>query len=361
MSEFSTPLKYINKEHILEEAGKYIKCFGVSAFIIGTQKSLAATEEILSASLGSAGIQYNSRLFEGYTEYEKADEYVKAVKEANADVIIGTGGGRVLDFAKAVAYNSGLKTVTIPTIAATGAAYRANPVMYDANGGYVDTLIADFAPVLVLVDPGIIIRSPVRYLYAGILDSWAKYYETLPYRDVYSRDIHLNFAYGTSKAAHDYLKNHLEEIIDAHKNGVINQTFTEALDAIIAYPGLAGSYKNGVGFAGFAHPFYNSVTRKRKTRAKLHGEIVAYGVLAQLILEKRAPEEFAEIFELFTRAGFHYTAFDIGITDREVLYDVAKDIWNCEHENFKFLSHITSWDQYADAIKIIDEALGGMV
>ena len=58
----------------------------------------------------------------------------KAAKEHKADVIIGVGGGKAMDTAKLVAHQLELPVVTIPTSAATCAAWTALSNVYSEAG-----------------------------------------------------------------------------------------------------------------------------------------------------------------------------------------------------------------------------------
>ena len=63
-----------------------------------------------------------------------AEEYAGKCLAAGCDEVVGVGGGRIMDFSKAMAETAGLGTVNIPTSIATCAAFTAMSVMYTPEG-----------------------------------------------------------------------------------------------------------------------------------------------------------------------------------------------------------------------------------
>lgn len=94
-------------------------------------------------------------------------------------VVIGVGGGTLLDSAKVLARRTGVPLVAIPTIAATCAAWTPLSVWYSDAGQALNFEIFDDANFLVLVEPRIILNAPAEYLLAGIGDTLAKWYEAV--------------------------------------------------------------------------------------------------------------------------------------------------------------------------------------
>ena len=64
-----------------------------------------------------------------------------------------------------------------PTVASTDSACSARSVIHAADGGVERIRFYGRSPDLVVVDTGIIVRAPARFLVAGMGDALATYFE----------------------------------------------------------------------------------------------------------------------------------------------------------------------------------------
>jgi glycerol dehydrogenase len=87
------------------------------------------------------------------------------------------------------------------------------------------------------------------------------------------------------------------------KLAVERKMITPAVEAIVeANTLLSGLSSENGGHAG-AHSIHNGLTTLPATRNKLHGEKVAFGVLAQLVLEGRPTRDIREVQEFCFSVG----------------------------------------------------------
>ena len=101
------------------------------------------------------------------------------VRGNGIDVVIGIGGGKIFDTAKAVAFFADLPVIICPTVAATDAPCSALSVIYTDEGTVDSYLHLKTNPALVLMDSAIIAASPVRLTVSGMGDALSTYYEAL--------------------------------------------------------------------------------------------------------------------------------------------------------------------------------------
>ncbi|MDX6018744.1 oxidoreductase [Scandinavium sp. V105_16] len=204
---------------------------------------------------------------------------------ANPSVVIGVGGGTVLDTAKAVARRRGVPFVGLPTVAATCAAWTPLSVWYNDAGQALQFEIFDDANFLVLVEPEVILNAPAEYLLAGIGDTLAKWYEAVvlaPTPDELPLTVRLGL--NSARAIHDVLLEHSEAALADQRQGTLSQAFLDVVDAIIAGGGMVGGLGERYTRVAAAHAVHNGLTVLPQTEKYLHGTKVAYGILVQSAL-----------------------------------------------------------------------------
>ncbi|EKS7212489.1 oxidoreductase [Enterobacter ludwigii] len=203
----------------------------------------------------------------------------------NASVVIGVGGGALLDTAKAVARRLGVPVVAIPTIAATCAAWTPLSVWYNDAGQALQFEVFDDANFLVLVEPHIILKAPAEYLLAGIGDTLAKWYEAVvlaPQPEHLPLTVRLGI--NGALAIRDVLLSRSEEALADQQRGEATQAFRDVVDAIIAGGGMVGGLGERYTRVAAAHAVHNGLTVLPQTEKYLHGTKVAYGILVQSAL-----------------------------------------------------------------------------
>lgn len=317
MLKIKTPELYLNEPGILSRSGKYIIKYGSSPLIIGSETALKAVGNSFWNSLKEHCISTNKTYtFSGYPSEDQFQNYASLIRENGCDSIIGIGGGRVLDTAKAAGNITGVPVITIPTIAATCAAWAAVTIQYDNEGSYVKARWNERTARLILADTEVIFKSPVRYLFSGVVDTFAKFYETRPGIESQPESYPTALSYKGSKIAFDILKKEtFQAIYDAGQN-IFGQAAKDVVDAIIYLAGYCGSFADdSVNYRTFAHPFYHCSARLPHTRHRLHGEKVAFGIISQLFLENRPEREIKETIALFDSFHAAFSLEDLGIKD----------------------------------------------
>jgi glycerol dehydrogenase-like iron-containing ADH family enzyme len=313
MVQIKTPEKYINEENIIQSAGKYISAISPRAIIIGGKTALETVGERFFQSLLDSGVLFNTEQFSGYATKEAIDYLTEITKGIDIGVVVGVGGGSVLDVAKAVAENSGLPVVTIPTIAATCAAWSALSVIYDEDGKVTDHILLKSSPRVVLVDPKILVEAPIRFLQSGIGDTIVKWYETAPNNKRDEYDVAFQVSLNTAKYSLTVLETHAVQAIQDNKEKRITRAFLEVVDSIIALAGLVGSINSGRFRFASSHAIHDSITSLPETHGSLHGEKVIFGLIAQFILEGKSELEIIQLISTLNELNLPVTLNQIGV------------------------------------------------
>ncbi|MFN6066301.1 MAG: iron-containing alcohol dehydrogenase, partial [Pseudanabaena sp.] len=239
----------------------------------------------------------------------------RLVLQENPHVIVGIGGGKVLDTAKLVAHQCQLPIVTVPTTGATCAAWTALSNVYDAHGAFEYDVTLDRCPEMMFVDYDVIATAPKLTLVSGIGDAIAKWYES-SVSSGSSEKTMVIAAVQEARILRDILFQKSAEAI-ANPN---SQAWREVVDASVCLAGAIG----GIGGANCrtvaAHAIHNALTHLHQTHGTLHGEKVAYGILVQLRLEECQGNQLAassrhQLLKFYQEIGLPTTLTDLGLSE----------------------------------------------
>ncbi|WP_138205591.1 glycerol dehydrogenase [Haloimpatiens lingqiaonensis] len=320
------PGKYVQGRGELGNIKEHAKSLGKSFFIIASPNGIKRTKPVVEKSFQGENVKLAFESFNGECSKGEIERLRQGVKENNSDVIIGIGGGKIFDTAKAVAYYENIPVVIVPTIASTDAPCSALSVIYTDEGVFSEYLLLPKNPDLVLVDTGIVSKAPARLLVAGIGDALATYFEAR----ACLRANALNMAGGNiTKAAYalaELCYNTLLEDGLKAKLAVEKGVCTVAVENIIE----ANTYLSGIGFESgglaAAHAIHNGFTVLSQCHHLYHGEKVAFGTIVQLVLENSSMEEIEEVIGLCLDLDLPVTLEDMGIKEvkEEEIREVAK-------------------------------------
>ena len=174
---FASPGKYIQGYDELSRIKKHIGHLGGSFFVLASAGRLADLQATIRASFKDSDTPLVFEKFGGECSKPETERLRELVKANKCDVIVGMGGGKVMDTAKAVAYYEKLPVVIVPTVASSDAPTSAMVIYYTEDGTFQEVLLTRRNPNVVLVDTRIIANAPVRMLVAGMGDALATFFE----------------------------------------------------------------------------------------------------------------------------------------------------------------------------------------
>ena len=296
------------------------------ALILAGNSAITLLSETWSRSLGHSGIVFEIQRFGGECSASEIERVKAAARGSGARVVIGAGGGKVLDTARAVASDLNLAVVNCPTVASSDAPCSALSVVYTDDGVFHEYRFYRRNPDLVLVDTQVIAQSPPRLLVAGMGDALATWFEAKTCVDGNIRNMRGGASTQSALALAELCYRTLLNDGADGLRAVQTQVVTPALERLVE----ANTLLSGLGFESSglaaAHAVHNGLTAAPPTHAFFHGEKVAYGVLVQLILEGKSRSLLAQVLEFATGVGLPVTLADIGLgeVDRETLRQIAE-------------------------------------
>ena len=321
---FISPSKYVQGPGELAHLGSYVKAYGAHALVVISAGGLRRSGDVISASFAEAGVELTYDNFNGECSQAEIDRLVEVYRSAGTDVVVGVGGGKIFDTAKAVAAAVDAPVVIVPTIAATDAPCSALSVIYTDEGQFKEYQFFKQNPNLVLMDTDVISASPVRLTVSGMGDALATYFEA---RACKRSDATTCAGGHVTEAAMALAQLCYETLISdglKAKLALEAGACTESVEKIIeANTLLSGLGFESAGLAG-AHAIHNGMTALPETHAYYHGEKVAFGTLTQLVLENA--DELYEVLDFCVEVGLPVTFAQLGVEDAsyERVLEVAK-------------------------------------
>ena len=310
-----SPAKYLQGPDASTLFGQYAKNLADSFFVIADDFVMKLAGEKVLEGLHSHNISCHAERFNGECSHVEINRLIAILKQHGCRGVVGIGGGKTLDTAKAIGYYQKLPVVVIPTIASTDAPTSALSVIYTEAGEFEEYLIYPKNPDMVVMDTAIIAKAPVRLLVAGMGDALSTWFEAKACFDARATSM----AGGQSTAAalslarlcYDTLLAEGEKARLAAQAGVV----TDALERIVE----ANTYLSGIGFESSglaaAHAIHNGFTILEECHHLYHGEKVAFGTLAQLVLQNSPMEEIETVLGFCQKVGLPVTLVQMGVKE----------------------------------------------
>ena len=320
-----SPNRYVQGRGELKNLPEHANKLGKKLFVIISASGLKRVRDLLEKSFENTGMELVFEEFQGECCETEIKRLGSRFQENKCDLVVGVGGGKIHDSAKAAAYYQGAPVVIIPTIASTDAPCSALSVIYSETGVFERYLFLNSNPDLVLVDTDIIAAAPSRLLVSGMGDALATYFEA---RAVAASGA-LSCAGGKpTKGALALAKLCYETLLEdgvKAKLAVEAGACTQAVENIIE----ANTYLSGIGFesgglAG-AHAIHNGLTVIKDCHHLYHGEKVAFGTLTQLVLENAGQKLLEEVIGFCMDVGLPTTFAELGMArpDKDLLMEAA--------------------------------------
>ncbi|MFZ4874047.1 glycerol dehydrogenase [Janthinobacterium sp. Mn2066] len=307
------PGRYIQGQGVMARLGTEVAAFAARAVVVLDGGVFAILQGAIAAALDG---KVKAELVRHGGECSDAEiaRIVGLGRAAGAGAIVGIGGGKALDTAKAAAHGLGVPAIIVPTIASSDAPCSALAVVYNEDGGVAYDKFLPRNPDLVLVDTAIISQAPSRFLIAGIGDALATYYEADSCRDSGAFNClgmpGLEVAHAIARACRDTIF-------------AFGAAAVAECDAKTAGPALervveANILLSGIGFesggVASAHGIHHGLCELPDVHHHLHGEKVAIGVLAGLKLRGKE-DEFQRVLAFCQSVRLPTRLADIGITE----------------------------------------------
>ena len=286
--------------------------------IIG-QKTIVISEEFLigiykekitdiSRDFGNAEI-----LAMNSASFDEAVSIAKKVCVEDIKVIIGIGGGRVLDTAKYAAHISKAVYICMPTSLSNDS--LASPFSVLETYGKARKTFDCKIPTAIIVDTNMIINAPEGQTLSGIGDTIAKHTALYDWKLSASKTSTMtdDFAYALSRMSFD-------SVYHCDQKNMKSRVFIRILSRALVMGGLAmeiaGSSRP---CSGSEHLFAHAIEEYYPQIKISHGLAVALGTIPACIFQGQDP---SGIMEFFRTHGLNIDPKSYGITE-----EMFEDMW----------------------------------
>ena len=271
----------------------------------------------LTAQCAASGRDVHYECFNGECTTAEIERLTELARSEQVGILMGAGGGKVLDTTRAVAAAVGRPFVSCPTLASTDSPCSALAIIYDEDGIYQRFESFGRNPALTLVDTRVILGSPDRYFIAGMGDALSTVYEAR----ACIKGGRLNFRGGHATiAATEIAESCCRTVLADGRQALVDKqagTLSPAFERVVE----ANTLLSGIGFESIgiaaAHGLHNAMTVAPATHAYLHGEKVSFGTMTLLVLEDQPDAEYEEAARFSADVGLPITLGEIGLDHRD--------------------------------------------
>ncbi|MGA2676591.1 MAG: NAD(P)-dependent glycerol-1-phosphate dehydrogenase [Methanobacterium sp.] len=237
---------------------------------------------------------------------------VSEVQDAikNSSLVLGVGGGKVIDVAKLASTQSGVNFISVPTAASHDGIASPRVSIKDGDGGSV-SLPAE-SPIGVIADTKIISKAPFRLLAAGFGDVVSNHTAILDWKLAYRL---LNEDFSDSAAALSLMTAKMTmKSADAIKEGLIesSELVVKALISSGMAISIAGTSRPA---SGSEHKFSHALD-KVAPKPALHGEQCGLGTIMMMYLHGG---DWKYIRDTLKKVKAPITAYELGIEPEYII------------------------------------------
>ena len=222
---------------------------------------------------------------------EAAMEHLSAqLAPMQPDFLVGMGGGKAIDTAKGVAHRLHIPLVSVPTLVSNCAPITALSVVYREDGPFDRFIFYDAPPALTLIDLSVAAAAPARFFRAGLGDTLAKHLESTfsARRDRLGKELDHMSAMGValSSTCYDPILAYGRAALDEVLRAEAGPAMEICARSVIVSAGLVSLLADDSYNCALAHAVcYGLQLFPHVEEQFLHGDLVAYGALVQLVLD----------------------------------------------------------------------------
>ena len=320
---FISPSRYIQGPEVLKYMGRYLEILpSTRPLILISESGRERFQHAIETSLDENNLIGSFITFGGECSFEEINRIIQEAKvkgQSETDSIVAVGGGKCVDAGKSVAHRLGLPSVIFPSLASNDAPCSALSVLYSSDGISQGAEYFPDSPAIVAVDTKIVADAPVRFLVSGMGDAMATWYEAKTcFNNPQARTtVGARPTIAAGAIGHlcaETLYEYGVASISSAESGIIDDPLERVVESNTLLSGLG--FESG-GLAG-AHSVAQAFTVIPEVQENyLHGEMVAFGLLTQLIFEGQTHEAI-RAGSFFAQVGLPVNLAQLGVDNSDL-------------------------------------------
>lgn len=318
---FGGPHRYIQGPGALSELATLVPLYGKRPFVVVDVAVIGALREQLAALLKPCVDHVEFAEFSGECSASQIEAMAVKADAASSDLIITIGGGKAIDTAKGVRILRGGAIIVVPTVASNDAPTSRLAIVYTDDHVLKEVRLMPTNPDAVIVDTSIIARAPRRFFVAGIGDALSKKFEAEQCFNSGGMNFYkarpAGLAVAIANQCYQVIRRDAVASLAAADSKEPDAAFENIVEATILLSGL-GFESGGL---SIAHSLTRGFSALPSLNASLHGEQVAFGLLAQFCLEQRPTDFLSDMIGFYKQLGLPTSLTDLGFSG-----DVAEGI-----------------------------------
>lgn len=283
--------------------------------LLGDRMTFACGGDRIARTFKQLGKKTIKRIVTDSNE-KNVDNIIEVITHKNPDIIIGIGGGKVLDVAKLAAGKKKKKFISIPTTLSNDG--LASPVAVIKNKQRIPLSHITRAPFGVIVDLRIIRRAPIRHIRAGVGDLISNLSAVFDTRLAQRRRKEK-----VNKTALALAESGALGLLHTKQKSVKNKNFLTHLAQGLIKSGCAmciiGSSRPA---SGSEHKISHSLDHLCTPRKTLHGEQVGIAALFTMALQRN--EYLTRVMHLYSTIRFPHTLRHLAVTEEQFIEVVQR-------------------------------------
>lgn len=329
----------------LENLGEYIRAGGMKKAVIYFGNGLVEMFGVkVMDSLKESGIEVLEYRELDSVRIEDIVELAFSI-DAKAQVIVGLGGGKVIDAAKYAAYLRKLPFLSVPTSASSdGFSSASASLTVDGRRTSVPARMA----YGIVADTDVIKSAPVKYLYSGIGDMVSKITALYDwaYEDRGGYTVMNDFAVMIAKKA-------VNSFVRTPFQSIQEELFLRELLDSLAMSGIANEIAGSSAPTSGSEHLISHALDKLLEQPGLHGIQVG---IATYLMSRVQDHRYKRVDTIFTDTGFweHVASLGLKREDYERAIDLAPSVKPFRHTYL----HEEKYRELAKKILREDERLG---